>query len=122
MRSTAVAGLTRAEATEIRSVEYQADVFAGGAGSQGVLPTIVGDGSECVGVPERPAQGRPDIPAGGEVVPLLRVHVDVAAMHRDHAGHPKFPGSHDRGWSGWNGPMRVDHVGTICPGLSEGRP
>ena len=33
--------------------------------------------------------GGPDVPAGREVVALLRIHVDVAAVHRDDARQPE---------------------------------
>ena len=75
------------EAPEIGSVEDQADVLRRRTGAQGMLAAIFGDRGQRARVPQGPAQRRTNVPAGREVVSLLRVHVHITAVHRDDAGN-----------------------------------
>ena len=113
--------LVRAEAPEISTVEDQSDMLRRRPGPQGVLPAVVGDGGESSRIFERPPQHRPDVPAGGKVVPLFPVHVHIAAMHRDDAGDLKLSGG-DHGRTGRNGPVRVNDVRPLRSGLCHDRP
>ena len=78
-----------------------------------VLPAVLGDGGEGAGVPQGPAQRRTDVPPGREIVALLRIHVHVAAVHRDDARQAQLARRQNRGRPGRDGPVRVDHVGPV---------
>ena len=80
----------RTEAAEIGAVEHQADVIGRRAGPQGVLPAVLRNRGQRAGVAQGPAQDGPNVPPGREIVSLLRIHVHVAAMHRDDAGNPEL--------------------------------
>ena len=73
-------------------------------------------------MPQGPAQWGTNVPAGGEIVPLFRVHVHVAAVHRDYARHVQLARRHNRRWAGWDSPVRVDHIGPVLSRLGDDGP
>jgi hypothetical protein len=110
------------EAPEVGPVEDQVDGLARGAGTERVLATVLGDRGERTGVAKGPPERGPHVPPGREVVPLLRVHVHVPAVHRDHAREAHAPGRVHGGGAGRDRPMGVDHVGAALRYRVEGGP
>jgi hypothetical protein len=49
-----------------------------------------------------------------------RVHVDVAAVHRDDAGKAELARGLHRGWPGRNGPMGMNDIGAALTGSGHG--
>src|SRR5450631_1727173 len=90
------------------------------AGMQGVGLAVFADCGQRRGVSQGPLKHGPYVPSRREIVAFGDIHVNIAAVQRDHRRNLEAARRQNQGWPGGYRPMAMNDLDAQAPPLNDG--